>query len=673
MSPATRPSQALIALIDPATPDDPALAPLMSAASALGRLRQCADEEAALRDVLPGRDPNEVALVVLGPTLEQPLRRARAIDRSGRAAQLVFVVRRADEAELRRAAAYSGFTLPWTVLAADDPALAAALSTLVRGALQRRRFRTTVDRMNLQLRQPASDTAAYRRLVVSNRYLASILEHSADAIFSLDNDGTVLTWNHGAERMFGIGEREAIGQPFHGIARWSRQMLATRLAAAAAGDVQRFEVDAGVASGSLSIEMTLTPVQDDHGVVMGVAAIVRDISDRRRAEREREQVLTAERAARAEIERVGRIKDEFLAVLSHELKTPLSAVLGYATVLQRVAGDDPTIAKAADAIARNAQAQSRLIEELLDMSAIAAGKLRLELQDLEAGAIVREAVEAVRPLAARRDIVIDSEIAPGCVVRADPHRLLQILSNLLTNAVKFSHDGGQVELVVRCKGDTVEFEVRDYGEGIEADFLPQVFGRFTQADSSNRRRQGGLGLGLSVVRQLVELHEGSVRAHSEGRGRGTRMLVCLPAPITAKGRAHPRRDGESVPDLHGVNVLIIDDEPDAREMLQMLLGTLGARPRIAADAYEGLEVLQSEPFDLLLSDISMPGCNGYELVRALRASSDPRLRALPAIAVTAFGRNDDRLEALHAGYDAHVPKPVELPALVRAIDQAFAR
>jgi PAS domain S-box-containing protein len=668
-----RPPQALIALIDPADPADPELAPLCAAASAVGRLQQCADETAALRDLLPGRDPAEVALVVLGPTLEQPLRRARAIDRSGCAAQLVFVVRRADAAELRRSAAYSGFTLPWAVVFADDPMLAEALAALLRGALQRRRFRSTVDRMNLQLRQPTADTAAYRRLVVSNRYLASILEHSADAIFSLDNDGTVLTWNRGAERMFGIGERAAIGRPFHDIARWSKQVLATRLAAAAAGEVQRFEVDAGLATGSLSIEMTLTPVQDDHGAVMGVAAIVRDISDRRRAEREREQVLTAERAARAEIERVGRIKDEFLAVLSHELKTPLSAVLGYATVLQRVAGEDPTLLKAADAIARNAQAQSRLIEELLDMSAIAAGKLRLERQDIEPSAIVREAVEAVRPLAARRDIELDCEIDAGCVVRADPHRLRQILSNLLTNAVKFSHDGGRVEIAVRCRNAMVEFEVRDYGEGIEPDFLPQVFGRFTQADASNRRRQGGLGLGLSVVRQLVELHEGSVHAHSDGRGRGTRMVVCLPVPASATGRAHPRRDGAAVPDLQGVNVLIIDDEADAREMLQMLLGTLGARPRIAADAQEGLQALRSEPFDLLLSDISMPGCNGYELVRALRASTDPRLRALPAIAVTAFGRNDDRLEALHAGYDAHVPKPVELPALVRAIDQAFGR
>jgi PAS domain S-box-containing protein len=671
VSSAQRSARALVVVVDPSAGDDPGLARLAELAGTQARVVRCPDEGEGLDAALTRRDPGEVALVVLGPNLEQPLRRARALDRSGLAGQLLFATRAATLEALRRSLSYSGLGLPWAVLAIDDPALPETLAALLRGMLQRHRFRSTVDRINLQLQPPPLDTAAYRRLTVANRYLASILEHSSDAIFSLDIDGVVLTWNPGAERMFGLGEREATGRPFHDIARWSRQALGERLAAAAAGHSQRFELDAGLASGSIAVEMTLTPVQDDHGAVMGVAAIVRDIGDRRRAEREREQVLTAERAARAEIERVGRIKDEFLAVLSHELKTPLSAVLGYATVLQRVAGSDPTIAKAADAIARNALAQSRLIEELLDMSAIAAGKLRLERQELEPSASVREAVDSVRPAAARRDIGFEVEVEPGCVVYADPHRLLQILSNLLTNAVKFSHDGGRIEVGVHCRGAMVEFVVRDHGEGIEPGFLPQVFDRFAQADASNRRRQGGLGLGLSVVRQLVELHEGRVHAYSAGRGQGTTVTVALPS-LAAVDAARPR-PADAMPDLHGVEVLIVDDEPDAREMLQLLLGTLGARPRVAGDAYEGLEVLRREHVDLLLSDIGMPGRNGYELVRALRASDDPRLRALPAIAVTAFGRGEDRLEALHAGYDAHVPKPVELPALARAIDQALAR
>jgi PAS domain S-box-containing protein len=667
-----RQGRALLVIVDPAGAEDAAVARIAAAASGIGRIEHCSEEQPALDSLLPGRDPAEIALLLLGPNLAHPLRAARAFDRSGLAAQLLFLVRAESEAELRRSLSYSGLETPWTVVPLDDPALPSTLQTVARTALQRRRFRTTVDRINLQLRQPAVDTGAYRRLVVSNRYLASILEYSMDAIFSLDTEGVVLTWSRGGERMFGIGEREAIGRPFHTIAKWSRQALASRLAAAAAGSAERFEIDAGVASGSLAIEMTLTPVLDDHGAVMGVAAIVRDISDRKRSEREREQVLTAERAARAEIERVGRVKDEFLAVLSHELKTPLSAVQGYATVLQRIAGDDPTIAKAADAIARNTRAQARLIEELLDMSAIAAGKLHLELQNVEPAAIVREAIDALRDSAARRDIAIEADVAPGCEVRADPQRLVQVLSNLLTNAVKFSHDGGRIDLCVRCRDEHVEFTVRDHGEGIDPAFLPQVFDRFAQADASNRRRQGGLGLGLAVVRQLVELHDGSVSAHSDGLGHGTTVTVLLPSAASGAAR-RPPGDDMRMPDLHGVQVLIIDDEPDAREMLQMLLGTLGARPRIAFDAFEGLEVLQREPFDLLLSDISMPGRNGYELMRALRLSEDPRLRRLPAIAVTAFGRNEDRLEALHAGYDAHVPKPIELPALVRAIDQALGR
>lgn len=424
-------------------------------------------------------------------------------------------------------------------------------------------------------------------------------------------------------------------------------------------------------------------------LVVGIAAQAsvaidnaRLYEETKRVAAERQALIDAERAARSDMARVGRLKDEFLATLSHELRTPLSSILGWAKVLLRKSSDPLTLQKGLETIDRNAVAQARLIDDLLDMSSIISGKVRLDVQPTHLPAVIEAAVDAVRPSAQGKNIRLRTIVDPlAGPVSGDPSRLQQVLWNLLTNAVKFTPKDGQVEVVLQRVNSHLELSVSDSGIGIPPDFLPHVFDRFRQADSSTTRHHGGLGLGLAIVKQLVELHGGSIHAKSDGQARGSTFVVCLPltALHPAPDREHPTfRD--TAPglqalnaDFHGLGILIVDDEPDARDLLRELLTECRAEVHVASCALEALAMLQAIRPDLLISDIGMPERDGYQLIRDVRRLSGENGGKTPAIALTAFARSEDRARAMLSGYQIHVAKPIESYELIAAVASLTGR
>jgi len=390
------------------------------------------------------------------------------------------------------------------------------------------------------------------------------------------------------------------------------------------------------------------------------------------------RLYEAERAARAEAERVSLIKDEFLATLSHELRTPLNAILGWSQVLRTRFQQDEDLEEGLSVIERNTKIQTQLIEDLLDMSRITSGKLRLDVQRVELQDVIKAAVASVRQAADAREIrlhvVLDPLAGP---VRGDPTRLQQCVWNLLTNAIKFTSKGGRVQVSLQRVESHVEVCVVDTGIGVTPEFLPHVFERFRQLDATTTRKHGGLGLGLSIVKSLVELHGGAVRAESAGEGHGAVFCIELPlmvihAPELQGMLEHPRgipirTSSIDHPSLRGITVLAVDDESDARELIRRVLEDCGARVLVAASSREGLEILRREKPDMILSDIGMPGEDGYEFIRQVRRLSPEEGGRTPAAALTAFARAEDRTRALRAGYQTHVTKPVETMELTAVV------
>lgn len=409
-----------------------------------------------------------------------------------------------------------------------------------------------------------------------------------------------------------------------------------------------------------------------------LARIEQQERDLQTSHAERGALLESERAARAEAERASRTKDEFVATLSHELRTPLTPILGWVEMLREAGPDDEQTRRALDVIDRNARLQTQLIDDLLDMSRIVSGKVRLDVLPVHPAEVIEAALGTVRPAAEARQIRLRTVLDPQAgLVRGDPNRLQQVVWNLLSNAIKFTGRGGRVEVRLEQKESRVEITVSDSGQGIPPEFLPHVFDRFRQADSSTTRRHGGLGLGLSIVRHLVELHGGQVRAESPGENLGSTFTVTLPAlepqpgeppaPEEAPAAVSERGQGNGLPSLAGVRVLVVDDEADARDLLTRILEHCGAKVSLASSAAEALQVLRSTRPDVLVSDIGMPDADGYELIRSVRRLDRDGLAALPAIALTAFARAEDRKRSLDAGYQVHIPKPVAPAALISAV------
>jgi PAS domain S-box-containing protein len=410
---------------------------------------------------------------------------------------------------------------------------------------------------------------------------------------------------------------------------------------------------------------------NDAGAVARVVGAITDVTGRKRAEAERGELLRRAQAARDEAEEASRAKDQFLAMISHELRTPLTAILGWARMLRGDVLTDEKRARALLTIERNAQTQTQLIEDLLDISRIVTGKLVLDVQPTDLGEVVRATIDGVRPAVEAKALRLEAHIADDAEkVLGDPTRLQQVVWNLLTNAVKFTPRGGRVMIDVRRVGAAVEIAVSDTGQGISPEFLPHVFERFRQADVGVSRAHGGLGLGLAIVRHLIELHDGTITAESPGEGRGATFRVRLPAhpgraadvaAIRARGQM---REWEPPPDLTGLRVVLVEDEPDARELLTSVLEQAHAEVTVTTNAEDGYGALCRVRPDVLVTDIGMPGEDGYSLIRRVRALPPDQGGRTPSVALTAFARMEDRTRAIRAGFDLHVPKPIEPAELV---------
>lgn len=398
-----------------------------------------------------------------------------------------------------------------------------------------------------------------------------------------------------------------------------------------------------------------------------------DIDSIKQAAEERKRLLENERIARNEAEQANRTKDEFLATLSHELRTPLNAILGWSQLILQGTMNEDSIRRGIETIERNARAQNKLIEDLLEMTSILSGKVRLDIHAVEIACVVDSVIQTVMPGAEAKGIrILDTIDCAGDLIPGDQNRIQQVIWNLLSNAIKFTPQGGTVEVAARRKDGHLEIAVKDSGIGIRPEFLAYVFDRFRQADSSRTRSHGGLGLGLAIVKQLVELHNGTVRAESEGEGKGAAFIVTLPLAQTADSGekqqvAQSGRATNGHRDLPGMKILVIDDEADARELIHEVLAQCKASVFTAASAGEGIEILKSQRPDLVISDIGMPERDGYELIREIRSLSAANGGQTPAIALSAFAHEDDRMRAMTAGYQVHLAKPVESHQLIAAI------
>jgi PAS domain S-box-containing protein len=422
---------------------------------------------------------------------------------------------------------------------------------------------------------------------------------------------------------------------------------------------------------TLRVNWSMLPLLK-HGVHMVLAT---DVTAPALLEEQRQLALQRERAARADAERLGRIKDEFVAVLSHELRTPLTTMIGWMQIFRRGPLDEARRQKGLEIIERNLALQARLVSDLLDMSSINLGKMRLSLSQVDVPELIDSVIEASEALIAERRVIVSMHVDPDCPeIRADPARLQQIASNLLGNAIKFSAAGGKISIAVKPENAGLRISFLDEGQGIPTEFLPNLFDRFSQADAGSNRRHGGLGLGLSIVRHLAESHDGTVSVRSDGLGHGANFDVWLPTAgpggdEASAGHVEPdQADADAT--LTGASLLVVEDDPDIGATLSLILRDRGARVRVATNYEEALTELRSELPDVLLSDIGMPGKDGYALIEEIR--NDAALRHVPAVAITSYAREQDRVFALASGFNAHCSKPVRAIELVHVVQQLMA-
>ncbi len=509
----------------------------------------------------------------------------------------------------------------------------------------------------------------------ADKRLAAIVDSSDDAIISKDLDGIVITWNRAAQQMFGYSAEEMIGTSIRRIIPADRQFEEDEvLAQIRRGQkVDHFETIRQRKDGSLvPISLTVSPVNNEQGAVVGASKIARDVSERRRAESENDQLYRS-------LVEANRLKDEFLATLSHELRTPLNTILGYTRMLRSGLLPADKQPRALEAVERNAESLTQIVEDVLDVSRIVAGKMHLTIQSVDAADVVRRAIECVQFSASVKGIKIKTEIAPGLGRAAgDPERLQQIVWNLLTNAIKFTDRGGRVKVSVERRQRKILLVVSDNGAGIAPEFLPHLFERFRQADASMARVHGGLGLGLAIARQLAELHGGSIDAASEGVGKGATFTVTLPTMAATAASRDSNVDrfedsmehSEAAANLDGLRILAVDDDTDALTMIRDILEASGATVLAAASAEAALQILDTERPDVLVADLGMPRVDGFELISRIRRRPLGSAAQLPAVALTAYARSEDKARALRAGYQTHMPKPInpaELVACVRAL------
>ncbi len=501
-------------------------------------------------------------------------------------------------------------------------------------------------------------------------YLSALVGSADDAIISKTLNGIVTSWNQGAEKIFGYRADEMIGQPVTKLIPPDHPNEEPRILERLRRgeriehyETQRLRKDGRI----IDVSITVSPIRNKDGAIIGASKIAREVTERKRVEaRERDALRQAE-IARAQAEQASQSKDEFLATLSHELRTPLTAILGWVRMLGTGKLDSQAQKKAIDVIERNVKAQAQLVEDLLDVSRIISGKFRVEVKSVQPSTVIDAALDALRPAAdakeIRLQIVADSAAGP---VLGDFHRLQQAVWNLLSNAIKFTPKGGRVLVELARVSSHVEISVTDNGIGIRNDFLPYIFNRFSQADASPTRTYGGLGLGLAITKSIVELHGGSIAAASSGEGRGATFTMKLPLAASRRDRRALNEPDLSLAtslegpiELVGLRILVVDDEIDTCDMLRFLFERCGAQVQTATSAKDAFGIVEVWNPDVLVSDIGMPEVDGYELIRRIRAQGSARNTKLPAVALTALTRIDDRVKALAAGYQMHVAKPVE--------------
>lgn len=534
------------------------------------------------------------------------------------------------------------------------------------------RLPLVVDRALREVRERAAKLAAESQLREADALYARVVDSLQDhAVVLLDRDGRVRQWNRAAGRVFGHSLEAIRGRSAELLfmpADRHADVLAELLRRALADGVSRDDRWLMRADGTtLRAEGVVTPLVGGNGQHTGFSGLFRDVTERHRA-------AEALRRAKDEAERTNEMKDQFLAVLSHELRAPLSSITGWADILARRDSGDPVLAKAATVIRRNARLQARMIDDLLDMSAVVAGKLLLNEAPTDIADLAREIVLSQLHSAQSKGVALNGRHAEPVWVRGDAHRLSQVITNLVGNALKFTDAGGRVDVETFVQGGCAVLRVTDTGRGISPDFLPFVFDRLRQEDGSSTRLAGGLGLGLAIARALVELHGGRIEARSGGAQQGASFVVTLPRLEPSPGEARPAAaPSSSEPiELRAARILLVDDEPDAREVGQVALTSLGAQVRLAANAGEALALLRSEKFDVLVSDIGMPGVDGLSLIRDVRRLPGCGEGELAAVALTAFARLSDRQAGIEAGFQSYVAKPIALRSLSDAIRHAQA-
>ena len=527
---------------------------------------------------------------------------------------------------------------------------------------------------------------------------------AAQGIITTDSELDVVEWNHWMEEHTGKRAAEVIGKNlleiFPELAerrldrnyKWALEGQVRVLSQALHG----YLISMSAVSGEHGYEqmqqaVRISPLSHD-GRVIGTLTIIEDVTERvaREAElqaqiEERSRLLSSEKLARNDAERANRLKDEFLATISHELRNPLNAILGWAHMMRLGNLTAANTERAIETIYRNAKSQTQLVADLLDVSRIISGKLRLDVRTVDLISIVTAAVDSIRPAADAKSIRLQTMLdAAAGPISGDADRLQQIVWNLLTNAVKFTPKGGRIHVKVQRADSHVQVIVSDSGVGISKEFLPYVFDRFRQADASTTRTHGGLGLGLSIVHQLVDLHGGSVSVHSEGEGKGATFTISLPfVGVTSEQKetdaANPVAPTDEVisldglPSLAGLKVLVVDDEADTRELIREVLKECGSEVILSCSAAEALEALEAHKPDILISDLGMPDEDGYSLISKIRALPSDRGGHIPAAALTAYARAEDRMRVLRSGFQFHLPKPVDSAELVTVVASLAGR
>jgi PAS domain S-box-containing protein len=506
-----------------------------------------------------------------------------------------------------------------------------------------------------------------------------IVENITDySIFLLDREGKVMSWSLGAEKMSGFKAAEIIGSSF------SKFYLPEDVVAGKPDRVLRLALEKGYFAdqgwrvrndgSKFWANVKVSAILDDSKNLRGFLNITRDLTEQKEMEKKKINFLVQEKA-RAVAERANHIKDEFLATLSHELRTPLTIILSWAQMLRSGRLDAEKTKQGIEIIEKSAKSQGQLIDDLLDISAIQAGKLKLVLETIDPLKVVSACIDSVRSLATNKAIQIETEVDSSIkTICADPYRLQQIIWNLLTNAIKFSHQGGKVKILLKrltlASGDQLQIQIQDYGKGIKSEFLSIIFERFSQADSSSTRLYKGLGLGLAIVQDLVEMHHGSISVTSQGENRGSTFTLCLPTKTEEK-IGGPKiikqsEDSVSATILQDVSVLVVEDEKSIREILEVILKSYGAKVAASESAQNALAILENFSPDVIVSDIAMPEEDGYSLIRKVRAMTS-KLCSTPAIALTAYVGEDCAKHALTAGFQAHLAKPLDVNKLILTI------